>query len=195
MVWLTPVEGLQVTGNLALLDHEFTDYVSACSQYQIFIEPGKCNVDVDNNLATDAGGLLAGTGVDGQDRDGDPLRNAADYSGSLGLQYERPVAGNLVFSANVLGSFSDGYSADRLGTPSGNQDSYIVYHGGLGLRADDDSWSVRLIGKNLTDEEIMVNSAGVIRSGNDETPESQGAVRNEPRSFMIQVSVRPELFF
>ncbi len=195
LLWLTPVEGLTVTGNLTYLDNSYKSYISQCNEYQIYIEPGNCNIDVDNDLLTDAGGLLTGTGIDAQDRDGDPLRNAPDYSGSIGFNYDRPLSDDIRFKLNMMASFSDGYSADRQNTPWAEQDSYWLMNAGLGIYAEDDGWAVDLITKNVTDEVVLVNSGGVGRSGGGGTPEAQGGVRNAPRQIMLQFTFRPEILF
>ncbi|NIB41577.1 TonB-dependent receptor [Pseudomaricurvus alkylphenolicus] len=194
-LWLTPMEGLSVTGNVTLLDNEYKSYISQCNEYQRFIEPGDCNVDVDNDLATDAGGLLTGTGIDAQNRDGHRLRNAPDYSGSLGFNYDRSLTDGIRMKLNMMASFSDGYMADRRDTPWGEADAYWTLNAGLGFYSEDNAWSVDIITKNLTDEIVLVNSGGIPRSGTEETPESQGGVRNSPRQVMIQFTMRPELLF
>ncbi|BFM14673.1 hypothetical protein R50073_08560 [Maricurvus nonylphenolicus] len=195
LLWLTPVEGLTVTGNITFLDNTYKSYVSQCNEYQIFVEPGNCNVDIDNDLSTDAGGLLAGTGFDAQDRDGDPLRNAPDYSGSIGFNFFFQAEDGIRDKLNMMASFSDSYSADRRNTPWAEQDAYWLMNAGLGVYAEDGGWSVDLITKNLTDEVVLVNSGGLARSGDSSTPEAQAGVRNAPRQVMLQFTFRPDVLF
>lgn len=51
-------------------------------------------------------------------------------------------------------SFSDNYHTETTFEPLFVQDRYIRYDARLGIGAEDGSWSLSLIGKNLGDENI-----------------------------------------
>ncbi|MHA7900479.1 MAG: TonB-dependent receptor [Henriciella sp.] len=196
VAWITPVEGLDLTANLAYNDNEFQDYISACNDFQQFFDATGCNVDVDNNVATDAGGLLAGTGFDAQDRTGDPLRRAPEWSGSVGLNYQRPISNNLNFIATSRAIYTGEYQSNGLDDPRGIQDAFWLLNGSIGVSAENNGWSLELIGRNLTDEITFATSAdadpGAPPLGE---PPNFGGAANAPMQVFVQFTVRPQALF
>ncbi len=195
LLWQTPLEGLTLSGNVAYNDNEFDDYESVCNQYQIFVDATGCDIDLDNDPTTDAGGLLTGTGIEGQDRSGHPLRRAPEWSGSLGLNYDTPLSGAVRFKANLIASFSDEYMANGENNPWGVQDDFVLFNAGIGIYADNGSWALDLMSRNLTDEDVALTMFDNSRSGSDTVPENLAYARNAPREIMLQFTFRPELFF
>ena len=144
MLWLTPVDGLTFTGNIAYNNNEFGDYNSECSDYQLFVDATGCNVDVDNDITTSADSnnpntLVAGTGFDAQNRSGQPLRRAPEWAGSFGLNYETVLSNNLVFRSNGAVSWSGEYQANGENNPRGIQDSYAILNASFGIGSEDGS--------------------------------------------------------
>ena len=52
-------------------------------------------------------------------------------------------------------SFSDDYHTSGNLDPVYDQSSYEMWDARIGLRADDDKWNVAVVGKNLSDEEVL----------------------------------------
>ncbi len=197
ILWQTPLEPLRVSFNVAYNDSQFDDFVSQCNEYQIFVDPSGCNVDVDDSLETDAGGLLAGTGFDAQDREGHPLRRAPEWAGSLGINFDSPLTASMRIKANLLASYSGSYQGDGENNPWAKQDSYTLYNGGIGIYAANGAWSLDFIGRNLTDEAVALDSFDLSRSeGNDGTvPQATAYARNPTREWMLQLTLRPDVMF
>ena len=206
MLWLTPVEGLTFTGNLAYNDNEFGDYNSECNDYQLFVDATGCDVDLDNNVATSADGsnpntLVAGTGFDAQNRAGQPLRRAPEWAGSLGLNYERNLSNDLIFRSNGAISYSGEYQANGENNPRGIQESYAIFDASFGIGSQDGGWQLDLIGRNLTDEAYITTaydatgSAGTDASGDRITEDNLQAARNAPMQVFLQLTIRPQVLF
>ena len=202
MLWVPPVDGLTITGNLAYNDNEFGDYIAVCNEYQLWVDPTGCDVDIDNDVTTWAGSnnpnnLVAGTGFDAQDRSGHPLRRAPEWSGSLGFTHDAGVTNSIRLKTTGLLSYSGEYNANGENNPNGIQDAYVTLNGSLGIYSDNDAWSLDLIGRNLTDEAYLTSAFDATRTtvGTATTFENMAAIRNAPRQIFLQLTVRPQALF
>ena len=147
-VWATPVEGLQARGSITYLDSEFAEYVAPCYAGQSVA--GGCNLD----FAVTA----TGPGFQNQDLSGQPLNLAAEYVATLGLAHEQDLGGVLL-GLSLDAVYSDDYETSTTRVPNTAQDSYTKVNATIRLSSIDESWSVALIGRNLTDE-YTITSGG-----------------------------------
>lgn len=184
-LYLPPVDGLTLFLNTAYVDAKYQDFIGDCHRGHSELGQTGCNIDRDNNVATSAGGLLTGTGFDAQDRAGTDLPRVAEWAYSLGGSYEGYLTNTIGFRTNLTGSYTGEQNVNSDGSPFGVQDAYWVVHGSLGVFAEDESWSVDLIVRNLLEEEAMIVSA-------DEQGFSFGT-NIAPREVMVQFTIRPEL--
>ena len=198
MLWLTPLEGLTMTGNVAFNDNEFGDYIAVCNEYQLWVDPTGCDVDFDGDVTTWAGNnnpnnLVAGTGFDAQDRAGQPLRRAPRWSGSLGASYDAPLSSSLRFKANGLLSFSGKYQANGENNPLGIQDAYVTLNTSLGVYSEDGGWAFDVIARNLTDEAYLTTAFDATRTAGrvPTTFENMAGTRNAPRQIFLQLTLVP----
>lgn len=129
--WLT------VGTSLAYLDSEYDSY-----------ESGPCSI-----AERDA------TGASECDRSGDDTPYAAEYSGSAYVDWRFPLSGNLVLDGGVLVTFSDDYYTEAALNETSRQDAYEKIDARIGISQADDKWSVSVVGRNLTEEEV--NGMGV----------------------------------
>ncbi|MBN50981.1 MAG: TonB-dependent receptor [Spongiibacteraceae bacterium] len=134
---LALTENLMMTGALAFLDFEFTDFKN-----------GQCNhVQVRNGGDPDGDGLCDFTGETNQ--------YVADFSGNIGLVYTTSFADSLEFRGGLDIVFTGDYNPTQNLDPTQEQDGYAVLNGRLALSDFEDGWELALVGKNLTDEEIV----------------------------------------
>ena len=202
-LWLTPLEGLSLTGVVAYNDSHFINYISECSQYQLFTDPTGCDVNVDTSgtnggLDTSAGGIfdvITDNGYDSQDRRDTPLTNAPEWSLSLGANYETSLSSNLGLAANFLTSYNGDQNASADNNPLAVQDAHFIVNGGIQLFAKNGGWDLELIGRNLTDEVVLIDAFNQSRSGSATEPQYLGGVRNAPREIMLQLTIRPQALF
>jgi len=121
-------EWLMLSGSAAYLDAEYDEF-----------ERGPCPVGV----ATPC------------DLSGADMPFAAEFSGNLGADMTFAVNDAIDFNAGVTVTYSDEYFTDGALNPVGLQDSWTKVSARLGLESADDSWSLALIGKNLTEEAVL----------------------------------------
>ncbi|MBP7704528.1 MAG: TonB-dependent receptor [Caulobacter sp.] len=83
---------------------------------------------------------------------GSRMSGAPLYSGTMAVAYERDIAGDLAFRANLNVRYSSAYNTGSDLNPVKMQDEYTLVNARLGIGAQDDRWRVELWGANLTDE-------------------------------------------
>lgn len=133
-------EGLSATLSMAYLDFEFKEYEGSCSRPE-FIETGvrQCDYQGRRNIFT------------------------PEWSGSLGLAYTRMIASGYSLYAGLDVSYVDEQFVEVTLYEPLQQDAYTRVNAQLGLESD--RWSILLIGRNLTDEDITSYISEVTLSG------------------------------
>jgi len=129
-------ESLTLGGTLAFLNAEYDSYSA-----------GPCN----RSRSTGAGSLPGTCDLGGQ-----ALPFAADTSASVYADIFKPISDNLNLVANLTVSYSDEYFVEGTLEPTLIQDSWTKVSGRIGVEAADNSWSLALLGQNLTDEETWL---------------------------------------
>jgi outer membrane receptor protein involved in Fe transport len=140
--WLM-MENLQLDASLALLDAEYDQFPNA-----------PCTV---TGLATIPQCASSGTDLGGKD-----LLRSPDWSANLGINYMVPVQAfeaQLTFAADVL--LSDSYYVNIDLDPADQQGSYALLNARIVLTSENDGWQLALIGRNLSDEEVLTGGADV----------------------------------
>ena len=157
-------ENLMMSGAIGWLDAEYDEFVD-----------GNCS------FTSGAAGLCT-PGLP-FDQTGDPLQFAPDYSGSLNLEYISMISSAVEFSVAVGVDFTDSYFTAADVDPVSAQDSFAKVNARIQL-ANPDSWSVALVGKNLTDEKTTtwVNDHPVFNAHN-----AYFASIDPPRSIGVQL--------
>lgn len=89
------------------------------------------------------------------DKSGGDTPFAPEYSGALNADINVPIMGDLLLTGGVTMGFSAEYFTSGVLDPSTVQDSYQRWDAHIGVGPSDDKWSLRLIGKNLSDEVIL----------------------------------------
>ncbi len=127
-------ESLTLLGAIAFLDFEFTDYPN-----------GQCNQGE------------APTSIDGINCDykGKTNQYVADWSGNLGLDYFTTLGSQLELRSTLDVIFTDDYNPSQTLDPVLDQSGYTKVNARIALSDTDSVWEVALVGKNLTDEDIM----------------------------------------
>jgi iron complex outermembrane receptor protein len=127
---------LMLGGNVAWLDAQLDSYDS-----------GPCNIS-----GSTPPGAVAGS----CDLGGQQLPFAADFSGSLFADVTVPVTGNVNLVGNFTWAFSDEYRVEGTLEPTMAQKSWNKTSGRIGIEAVDDSWTLAVVGKNLTNEKVWL---------------------------------------
>ncbi len=163
-------EHIILGAGLAFLDFEFQDH-----------KLGTC---IQDQIPDNANGINC-------DYSGKTNQYAADYSGNVLLGYERDLGKSLVLRANLDAIFSDEYHPSPNLDDRVKQDAFVQFNGRISVSSSDGVWEVALLGKNLTDELIILYAI--------DTPVAKKVIAgttthhgftNPPRTFALQASYR-----
>ena len=122
-----------MNGSLGYLDFEFDDFKN-----------GQCN---QGQVATSPNGLCDYTGQTNQ--------YVADFSGNLGVTFEHPLTDYLLFKSTLDSQFTTSYNPSQNLDPRVEQSGYAIWNLRVGLGSADEKWEVALLGRNLTDREVV----------------------------------------
>lgn len=137
--WLA-TDWLMLNASLAYLDATYDSFTAAGCQA--------------GTLPEDMNGSLEGT----CDLSGESLAQAPEFSGNVGATGTFAVSSSFNLVTNVSAIYSGEYYTDGVNSEIGLQDSYTKVNASLGLESVNDTWAVRVIGNNLTDEAVLTTS-------------------------------------
>lgn len=118
---------------------------------------------------------------------------APTWTGTLGLNYERPIGDGLVFGVSGDAAFSSRYHLSQFGYAFDSQPAYATFDASLRIGDQKGRWEVALIGKNLTNQFILTSGLDVPSTGSGTgTPaglhsDLAGTPMN-PRTIAIQIT-------
>ncbi len=101
-----------------------------------------------------------------------------------------PISSMLEGRATIDLLYSDEYFPSQNLDPSTVQDSYWKVNARLAISSTDGSWEVAMLGRNLTDEDVVNYSNPVPLSQSSFGVLSHFGGVDQPRSFAIQASYR-----
>jgi outer membrane receptor protein involved in Fe transport len=175
-------EGLTIGGAMAYLDASYEDFTGAtCTTPQ--------SMDPTNNpgcLTEDGSNITEPRQPGGQDLSGETLVFAPEWSASLFAQYVVPLGSSMELINSLDINYSDEFFTALDLDPNTPHDSTTIINARIALASNDDTWSVALIGKNLTDEETYLwrDDLPVTNSN------SYYAVPERPRTIALQARYR-----
>ncbi|MFT4823441.1 MAG: iron complex outermembrane receptor protein [Halioglobus sp.] len=162
--WLM-MENLRLDASFALLDAQYDEFPNApCTALAQATNP-EC-------------------AISGADLGGEDLLRAPAWSANLGINYAVPLPAleaRLTFAADVL--LSDSYFVNIDLDAAEEQDSYALLNARIILASADQAWQLALIGRNLTDQEVLTGGADVPLQ-----PGAHFAVLIPPRQLEISLS-------
>ena len=153
-LWVTPVDGLTLTANLAFSNAEYDDFVTDCFTGQ--------SIAAGCTLNPGANGSFTGA-----DMSGEPLSNAPDVSATLAADYLVSVSDYWNLAFNVTASFKDDYNPTTQFFPKiWWQDSYWVTNASVSLYSSNNTWEFFFRGLNLGNEYYSATGSTSPFSGN-----------------------------
>ena len=165
-------DALTIYGSLAWIDFEFQDF-----------ENGQCNW-TERNTTSCLG--LDGSRVGTTSYDGRTNQYVADWSGTLSADYVWDIGTDFELRATVDLVYSDEYFPTQNLDPTIIQDSYTKVNARLAFGAQDGTWEVALLGRNLTDEEIITYANPVPLAQSSFGALSHYAFLEAPSSIAVQ---------
>jgi outer membrane receptor protein involved in Fe transport len=162
-------ESFTLIGSFALLDFEFTDYPE-----------GQCNFGEVRNSPS---GLNC-------DYKGRTNQYVADWSGSVTGDYFTQIGSSLEFRSTLDLVFTDDHNPTQTLDPGMEQDGYMKVNARVSIADVDGSWELALVGKNLTDEEIITYGNQTPLAGTSFGVASRYAFYERERSIALQAAYR-----
>ena len=162
---------LMMGAALAFLDFEFTDF-----------EKGQC-------YQGQTPSQTVGT-TKYCDYKGKTNQYVADYSGNVTFTYTREFGDALELRAGTDFVFTDDYNSSQNLDPSQEQDGYVKVNARLAIADVKSGWELALIGKNLTDEDVISYSNDVPLANSSFGSIGHYAFVERPRSVAVQASYR-----
>lgn len=120
-----------------------------------------------------------------QDLSDNKLHDAPEWSANIGLAYTTAIGDSLEFSSNLDLVFNDDSKTHPDQNSFSHQPSYTLIDFGIGLHGIEQQWSISLVGKNLSDERVLVRHSDI--------PGFSGAYMgaiNQPRMFNLIATYR-----
>jgi outer membrane receptor protein involved in Fe transport len=156
-----------VSGSFAFLNFDFDDFPNGqCVQGQVADSPdGKCSYTGKTN------------------------QYVADYSGALGINYEKEL-GQLLFRSTLDILFTDSYLPSQNLDSRTEQDAYAKLNLRLALGDPDGMWEVALLGRNLTDETIVTYANDTPLAFSQFGSPSYYGFIDRPRTIAVQALMR-----
>ena len=149
---------LRVTGGLTWLHPNFGRFPNADS----FVPTG---IGGNNQIKVDA--------------TGNQIPFATKFTATLGAQYRAPLkGGEVIADANAL--YNDGFFTEV--DEGRRQGAYVMVNASLGWVAPNEAYSIRVWGKNLTNEAVLLNKDGAVHA----TAESS----QPPRTYGVTLGVK-----
>lgn len=125
-----------------------------------------------------------GNGAPEQDFNGKPPTLAPDLDATFGFIFDMGVANGLNLELNGLAGYTASQYSQSALDPRSLEDSFWRLNAGAKLSASDDSWSVSLIGRNLTDEMPCLSTGAV--TAQTATPEDLFCTVNRGRQVWLE---------
>ena len=145
--WIA-TDALTLRGAAAYNDGHYVDFLVGCYSGQS-IEAG-CN-----QVKNPANGRFTS-----QDRSGQKLLKAPEWTFRAGFSYDLPVNDdwNLVLTGDA--AYSDDYLLDEKASPGAVQKSFVLLDASVRLRDAQDHWEFAVIGRNLSNEAVAFTGLG-----------------------------------
>jgi iron complex outermembrane recepter protein len=130
-----------------------------------------------------------------QNLHGRPTADAPKWTGAIGADYSFGMADRLVVDLSADLRYSSSYSVSPFGEPLDMQASYVNLDAAIRISAEQGSWQLALIGKNLTNNFVVTSafdesSTGTASGGKTGTLANQFALFAPPRTVELQLTYR-----
>lgn len=175
----TPLEGLSVHGSAAYNRARYSSFPGA-----------PCY-----NGQTPAQGCLLIDGNPTQDLAGMPVARSPKWNFSGGFDFDTPISSTLQLGLTGAVTHSSSYLTDTTDAPNGRHAPYTLVDASVRVGAQDGTWQLALIGRNLTNKFYFVASTDVpFTGGGTGTPDGvlgdRYASVSRGREIMLQASFK-----
>jgi hypothetical protein len=117
---------------------------------------------------------------------------APKWTGNIAADFDYPVSDNLQIAFNVNADISSSYSAGNILDTFTKQGGYTKIGARISLGTIDDGWEIALVGRNLTNERIILTAGQIPLSttltGNQGT--AYTGIFDRPRNIAVQAGFK-----
>jgi outer membrane receptor protein involved in Fe transport len=159
---------LALSGALAVTDFEFKDYIGQCHFGRVPDAPDGINCNYN----------------------GKTNQYVPDYSAVFSVDYAAPLRRGLVLRTLVDLTYTDEYFRTPTLDPLQVQDAYGSVNARLSIGSEQGAWEVALVGKNLTDEDVVGYSVDVPLAGAVFLAPGVSGYVKPPRTVAVQARLR-----
>lgn len=177
--------GFSLRGAAAYNHAQYKDYVGQCY--------GGQTVAAGCNLLAPPGGAFSS-----QDYDGRTPPKAPRFAGRIGASYDMPLSASgwsLQFSGDM--SYSGKYNFTDTLRPDSVQPSFTKFDASIRVNGPDDRWTIGLIGRNLTNERVVIAANDIPFAGGTGTGTAgpgvladMSAFVDNPREIFVEVGFK-----
>lgn len=127
---------------------------------------------------------------------GHSTANAPRWVGTLGFAYETAVSPTLNAGLSSDLRYSSHYNASPFGNPDARQKSYVTLDVSARISTADERWEIALIGKNLTNRQILTGAQDITGTGSGTGAPNGGngadffGYSSLPRTVQLQLGFR-----
>lgn len=188
------VEGLELRGGAAYNNATYSSFIGGCYGGQT-VALG-CNLNPTNpTLPPSTFGTVANP-YNSQDQAGQQLTRAPKWSLNSGFTYDRDLTAGIGASLSFDAAYLSSFAPDIEANPSARQGGYWVMNANLSVHeADDQSWALALIGRNLANTRaVTTSSSSPLTGGATGTP---SGIPSDvfgsliaPRALMLQLTLK-----
>ena len=168
-----------LSGSIGFMDFEFKDYKDGLCTGAQQLAAAESGFGANGDPVSQGTDCVA-------DFSGKTNQYVADFSGSISLAYERDINDHLMFRGSLDMVFSDDYSPAQNLDPVIQQDAYQKFNMRLAIADIDGKWEVALLGRNITDEEIISYANDVPLSTSQFGSASYYGLYERPASWALQ---------
>ena len=173
-------ENWYLSGSIGFMDFEFKDYPQGLCTSAEQLETAITGIDPDGDPQVQ--GADCDVSFDNRTN-----QYVADYSGSLSLGYETNLTDNLLLNWNIDLLFTDDYNPSQNLDPVVQQDAYEKVNLRFAISNMDRTWEIALLGKNVTDEEVITYANDVPLSTSQFGTSTYYGFYDRPAYWAIQV--------
>jgi iron complex outermembrane recepter protein len=189
--------GLSANVAVGYNDAKYTDFIGGCYAGQSIAQG--CNLNPrDPSLAPSTYGTAANP-YQNQDQSGQRLFRAPEFVLTAGILYDHSFSETIGAAFSLDTMHSSSYVTQTEGNPRTRQDAFWQLNGTVSINGGDDKpWELALIGRNLTNELIIVGGSvvGATAAGTGTDTIREGDILGSlstPRSLMLQLTVKSSL--
>jgi len=168
------VPGLSIQASANYNDSEYTDFIGPCWTGQS--QAQGCNIFDTTGSPLPTLQSLRGAST----------ANAPEFVGRVGVTYEAEVSNALMAGFTGDMRYSGRYNASPFNAPDTTQDAYAMFDASARIGSVDRRWELALIGRNLTNRQILTGVMDISNTGS-----GTGSVAGGPRADFFGYSSLP----